>query len=171
MEIKPQEIKSNVFRLIDSDWMLIAAGTFRHHNMMTASWGGLGVLWNKPVTFCFVRPTRHTYRLMEENDSYTLSFFTERYRPVLNYCGSHSGRDVDKTKETGLTPVAGRPGWVFFAEARMVLECRKLYYQDLNPEAFLNPRILGLYPQRDFHRMYIGEIRHCLIKGTMNDER
>jgi len=168
--VPPTAIRDNVFKLIDSDWMLITAGTLKGWNTMTASWGGLGILWNKPVAFCFVRPTRHTFGFMEKNDRFTLSFFTERYRAALNLCGTKSGRDTDKARATGLTPVAGRRGFTSFAQARMVLECRKLYFQDLNPKAFLDSAIIKNYPKRDFHRMYIGEITRCLVKKEKESE-
>jgi len=160
--IEPQAIRDNPFHLIDSDWMLVTAGTMRKWNTMTASWGGLGILWNKPVAFSFIRPTRYTYEFMEKVDRYTLSFFPERYRKSLEFCGSNSGRDVDKARATGLTPVSDRPGCIFFTQARLVLECRKLYFQDIDPKHFLNPGIVRMYPQRDFHRLYIGETTRVL---------
>ena len=106
-EIKPANIKDNPFKLIGGDWMLITAGTKESFNTMTASWGGLGVLWDKEVAFAFVRPTRHTFGFMEKSPVFTLSFFAEQYRPALEFCGAHSGRDVNKIAQTGLTPAFG----------------------------------------------------------------
>jgi len=163
-EIKPELLTDNPFKLIGSDWMLITAGTAESFNTMTASWGGLGILWERTVCFCFIRPTRYTYEFIERSENFTLSFFEERYRKALSYCGSHSGRDTDKTKESGLTPVAER-GFIHFAEARLVLACRKLYSQDISPDRFLDPAIEGMYPKKDYHRMYVGEIRKCLHKA------
>jgi flavin reductase (DIM6/NTAB) family NADH-FMN oxidoreductase RutF len=163
-EIAPESIKDNVFKLIDKDWMLITAGTIDAWNTMTASWGGLGILWNKSVAFCFVRPTRHTYGFMEKHDRFTLSFFEEEWRDALNLCGTRSGRDTDKAKETGLKPVSGAQGTVHFEQARMVLECRKLYFQDISPERFLDPSIDKNYPNKDYHRMYVGEVLRCLAR-------
>ena len=99
--------------------------------------GGLGVLWDKHVAFCFVRPSRYTFEFMEDNRSFSLSFFSEDYRRVLEYCGSHSGRHVNKIERSGITPVEGSIGDVYFDEARLVIECRKLYAQDIDPSAFL----------------------------------
>lgn len=164
VSIKPQDIRDNVFKLIGSDWMLIAAGTRDFFNMMTASWGGLGVLWNRNIAICFIRPQRYTYDLMERSEHFTLSFFGEAYREALNLCGFKSGRQVDKVAAAGLTPVAGETGAVYFAEARLVLECRKIYFQDLDPTHFLDSAIYKNYPGRDYHRMYLGEIVHCLAK-------
>jgi flavin reductase (DIM6/NTAB) family NADH-FMN oxidoreductase RutF len=160
--MKPKGIQENVFRLFDSDWTLITAGTLKRWNTMTASWGGLGILWNKPVAFVFIRPTRYTWEFAERAARFTLSFFPERYRKALAFCGSHSGRDTDKAAATGLVPFAPSPGCVSFRQARLILECRKLYFQDIDPKHFLRPGIVKLYPQRDFHRLYVGEITRVL---------
>jgi flavin reductase (DIM6/NTAB) family NADH-FMN oxidoreductase RutF len=162
-EIDPKEIPDNPFSLIGNDWMLITAGTPDRFNTMTAAWGGLGVLWRKQVAFCFIRPTRYTYEFIERSERYTLSFFSRRYRSALNLCGTKSGRDVDKTAETGLTPAFG-DGTIYFTQARLVLECRKLYFQDLAPAKFLDATIEEHYPQKDYHRMYVGEIERVLKK-------
>lgn len=163
-EISPQEIEDNPFKLIGSDWMLITAGDLKRFNMMCASWGGMGHLWDKNVCFVFIRPTRYTWEIMEDRESFTVSFFTEDYRRVLEYCGSHSGRHVNKVQKCGITPVAGSIGDVYFAEARLVLECRKLYFADINPSAFMAQTLSDIYPEKDYHRMYIGEIVKVLSR-------
>jgi len=163
-ETAPDLLMDNPFNLIGKDWMLITAGSPRSFNTMTASWGGLGVLWERRTAFCFIRPTRYTYEFIERSDIFTLSFFEEYYRKALSYCGSHSGRDTDKIKGAGLTPVK-EGGFVYFDEARLVLVCRKLYFQDISPERFLDKKINDMYPQKDYHRMYVGEIVKCLRKG------
>ena len=160
-EIRCEELTDNPFKLVGSDWMLITAGTPDAFNLMTAAWGGLGVLWQRNVAFCFVRPTRYTYGFMEKSDRFTLSFFADEYRNMLNFCGSRSGKDVDKVAETGLAAVFEN-GFVYYDQARLVFQCRKLYAQDLMPDAFLDPRINDLYPLKDYHRMYVGEILKCL---------
>lgn len=162
-EISPLEIPGNAIELIGKQWMLITAGTPETFNMMTASWGGLGELWFKPVVFSFIRPQRYTYELIEKSEVYTLSFFSEEHKAKLNFCGSKSGRDVNKTEECGLTPVDAENGSVFFNEARLVLECRKLYFQDMDPVNFLDESISKNYPKEDYHRMYVGEITRALL--------
>ncbi len=164
-EIRPELLTDNPFKLIGTDWMLITAGAAGSFNTMTANWGGLGILWERKVCFCFIRPTRYTYEFIERSENFTLSFFEERYRKALTYCGSHSGRDTDKIKEAGLTPVT-EGGFVHFVEARLVLACRKLYSQDLSPDRFLDSTIEDMYPKKDYHRMYVGEIKKCLVKAT-----
>jgi len=163
-ETRPELLTDNPFKLIGADWMLITAGTPESFNTMTASWGGLGVLWERRVATCFIRPTRYTYEFAERSPAFTLSFFQEKHRKALQYCGTHSGRDGDKVRKAGLTAVH-REGFVYFEEARLVLACRKIYCQDIAPERFLDPSIEGMYPQKDYHRMYIGEIVKCLEQG------
>ena len=104
-EISVYDIQDNPFKLIADDWMLITAGNLQKFNTMTASWGALGELWNKKVAFCFVRPTRHTRAFMDAADTFTLTFFDEKYREALDFCGHHSGSKVDKIAKTGLTPI------------------------------------------------------------------
>lgn len=162
-DIAPADIEVNPIQAIGREWMLITAGTKNKFNTMTASWGGLGELWFKPVCFCFVRPQRYTYEFLEANEFFSLSFFDKQYKAKLTYCGAHSGREVDKVKECGFTPRHADKGTVFFDEARIVLECRKLYFQDINPENFLDASLIEAYPERDFHRMYVGEIVRALI--------
>jgi len=158
------EITQSQVELWDKEWFLITAGDLKQHNMMTASWGGMGYLWNKPVVFIFVRPSRHTYQFTEKNDYFTLSSYSEQYRSQLKLCGSRSGRDLDKTRETGFTPCASPSGSVYFKEAKLLIECRKIYFQDINNHHFLLPEIEKNYADRQYHRMYIGEITEILVK-------
>ena len=161
-EITPKEMTGNPFARIGDQWMLVTAGNAEKANTMTASWGGLGVLWNKPVCFAFVRPTRYTYAFLEQQDRFTLSFFSEEYRQALRLCGTVSGRDTDKIADAGLTlrTDAQAP---YFDEAELVLVCRKLAVQDMDPTGFLDPAIAGLY-DNDYHRVYIGEITRVLTR-------
>lgn len=172
--ITPEALTDNVFRLIGKDWMLVtsAADTDslaggKDYNTMTASWGGTGILWNKPVAFVFIRPQRHTFGFTEENDRLTLSFFDEKYRAALAFCGKESGRNCDKAAECGLTPVsdhteAGRAVW--FDEARLVLKCRKLYADFLRREAALSEIVTCQYSADDWHKMYVCEIEEVLLR-------
>jgi flavin reductase (DIM6/NTAB) family NADH-FMN oxidoreductase RutF len=160
-----KKIDENVFKLIGADWMLITSGNMTSFNTMTASWGGMGVLWNRPVTYIFIRPTRYTREFVEKNDTYTLSFFSDKYRKALTLCGTKSGRDTDKPKNAGITPEETKSGNVYFKEAKLVLECRKLYFQDIDPSNFLDSSISKMY-DNDYHRMYIGEITKIIKRES-----
>ena len=158
-KIDVKSLQDNVFSLIGDRWMLITAGTAERCNTMTASWGGLGVIWGAPAATCYIRPQRYTKEFLDREDYFTLSFFDEAYRKALSLCGAKSGREVDKVKECGFTVCAGAGNAPYFQEAELVLVCRKLYYQDIDPTHFLDQGIDGKwYPQKDYHRMYIGEI-------------
>ena len=156
-EIAPNQLNSNVFEDIGSKWMLLSAakndGTI---NTMTASWGAMGVLWNKNVFFCFVRPQRYTHEFTEESEYISLSFFGEEYRDALKFCGTKSGRDYDKFKETGITPF-NREGRVGFEEAQRVIYGKKLYCGKIDPNSFICPDIQKHYKD-DYHTVYICEI-------------
>ena len=165
-KIKPEEIGQNLFTLLNDQWMLVTAGTPEDCNTMTASWGGLGVLWRRDVAMCVVRPQRYTMEFLEREEYFTLSFFGDRCRKELALCGAKSGRDIDKVKECGFTVAAAAGNAPYFEEAQLVLVCRKLYWQDLEPGQFTDPAIPAeCYPEKDFHRMYIGEIVEVLQKG------
>lgn len=161
-----ETLSDNVFKLISEDWMLITAGSLKHHNTMTANWGGLGHLWKRHVCFVFVRPQRYTYQFMEAAPTFSLAFFNEQYRPALELCGSRSGRDLNKAAAAGLTPIEITTGITSFAEARLVLECKKIYAQDIDPKNFIDPKIAAIYPAQDYHRMYIGQIQHAWENKT-----
>ncbi|PKP22033.1 MAG: flavin reductase [Bacteroidetes bacterium HGW-Bacteroidetes-21] len=163
-EIDAKSIQDNVFQLIDKEWMLVTSGNKEKFNGMTASWGGLGVLWNKPVSFVFVRPTRHTYEFMETSSHYSLSFFGQNCREILKLMGTKSGRDINKMKVEGLTTLFNENEVPFNAEARLVLICEKLYSSDIDKEKVLFPWIHKLYNGNDYHRMYIGEIKQVLSR-------
>lgn len=161
-EINCFDLNENVFDLLDNQWMLITAGTADQFNTMTASWGGFGFLWNKTIVTIFIRPQRHTYKFVNESSGFNLSFFSEKYKPALNFCGSKSGRNYDKPKEVGLTPAITPNGFVSFQEARITMDCKKLYVDDLNPDNFIDLDLRErIYPTGDYHRFYIGEILGC----------
>ncbi len=156
--IAPGDLLLRPFTILDANWALLVAGSSRP-NPMTVSWGGLGTLWNRPVATVYVRPTRFTFSLLEAEPFFTLNFLPERWRAALDLCGSTSGRDTDKWRETGLEPVPGGRGQVpRVAEAELALECRVLATLDLDPARFLDPSLEGLYPRKDYHRVFLGEV-------------
>lgn len=151
------EFVVNPVKMISEGWYLITSGDSKDFNTMTASWGAVGEMWGKHTFTCAVRPNRHTYGYIESNDLFSVSFFDEKYKPALSFCGSHSGRDCDKIKETGLTPVTV-DGVMTFEEADMVIICRKMYAQDLDEKCFTDKSALKFYENDPLHKMYISEI-------------
>lgn len=166
-EIQVSELNDNLFDAISKEWMLVTAGSAEKFNMMTASWGGTGVLWAKPVAFVFIRPERYTYEFIEKGDTLTLSFLGEENKAVHKICGSKSGRDTDKVAETGLKPFTTPDGNIAYEQARLVLECKKLYADMIRPEQFLDPSLIDRWygeGHGNFHKMYVVEIQHVWIK-------
>lgn len=165
-EISAEQISENAFKLIGKDWALVTCGTEESFNTMTVSWGGVGIMWGKPSAFTFIRPQRYTFEFLEKNGMFSMSFFDEDYRKALQICGSKSGRDVDKVKETGLTPAFTEDGVPYFEEAKLVLICKKAYGQFLNEESVVETdNIDKWYPAKDYHKMYISEITKVLTRG------
>lgn len=151
-----------VFHALNDRWMLLASGENRagEFNVMTVSWGGLGVMWNKPFVMVVVRPSRYTFEFMEKTGDFTLSAFPGEFKDQLTLCGTRSGRALDKVKACGFTPIPSStissPG---FDEAELTFECSTMYYQDIDPSHFMAEHIEKNYGGRDYHRLYLGEIK------------
>ena len=148
-----------VIHRIDREWMLLTAGTTERLNTMTASWGSIGVLWNRYMVNIFIRPERHTYGFVEEQDYFSASFFGPQYREALTLCGTKSGRDIDKVAACNFTVAPGKEGGVYFQEADLVLICKKRYRTELETS-----RMIDMNPDLYYgshggvHTMYMGEI-------------
>lgn len=163
-EISTKDLSLNPFIKIGKEWMLITAGNEQNLNTMTASWGGVGVMWNKDVAFTFIRPSRYTYEFIQREEFFSLCFFDEKYRDALTLCGRKSGRDSDKIKEAGLTPkfIDGVP---CFEEASLVLICRKMYAQEMSKDCAYTEDVIKHYgTDEPYHTMYVGEIVKVLTK-------
>lgn len=167
MSFKEVELKSlnmNPFTLIGDEWLLVTAGTEGKFNTMTASWGGLGVFWGKNSATIYIRPGRYTKQFIDSNDTFTLSFFKEDYKKALSICGSLSGRDINKVEKANLTPVFDEDN-TYFDEAKMVVVCKKMYHSEITFDNFDNPSFDKLmYPEKDYHTIYIAEILKVLVK-------
>ena len=151
------QLELNPFSMIGSESFLLTAGTMNDWNTMTAGWGGLGDIWEEPAAFVCVRESRFTYSFIDRHDRFTLSFFPPEMKDALAFCGTHSGRDTNKAKEAGLTPIS-LDGAVSFAEANLVFSCRKASKTVIDESSMIDSSILKLYPQRDWHSMFIGFI-------------
>jgi len=163
-EIKIEELEMNPFTKIGKQWMLITAGNEEGCNTMTASWGGVGVMWGKSAATAYIRPQRYTKEFVDREEMFTLSFYPEECRKALSLCGSVSGRDCDKIKDAGLTPYYV-DGTAAFEEAELILICKKMYEGKIDPAGFVDESIdEKWYPQKDYHTMYIAEIVKVLVK-------
>ena len=162
-KIDISELRMNPMTKIGKEWMLVTAGSKEQgYNTMTASWGHLGHIWGFDTSVIYVRPQRYTKQFVDREEKYTLCFFPG-YKKEMGYLGTKSGRDEDKVAAVGLTPVFG-DGFTYFAEASLVLVCRKLYQAPLKEEYFLDKSIVtDDYPKKDFHDLYVGEILEVYV--------
>ena len=164
--VDPLTWKESPFQIIGKEWMLISAMKEGKVNAMTASWGGLGVMWGKNVAYIVIRPQRYTKEFVDSAETFSLSVFEEKYRDMLNYMGSVSGRKEDKIQKMGLT-VCQEGDTPYFEEARLNILCKKLYAQRFEPACFMEdakdiPR--QFYGANDYHTLYVGEVLKILEK-------
>ncbi len=144
-------------------WLLLTAGDMDNFNAMTIAWGSIGGMWNKPYIQVVVRPCRYTFEFIEKYPHFTVCSFGEEYRSALKVLGSKSGRDGDKISEVGLTVIKSTEvNTPHYKEADLVLECKKIYWQDMDNNNFLDKKTEKLYPKKDYHRIYYGEILNVL---------
>ena len=160
--IAPESFVTQPHDLWANRWLLLTAGDFKaaKFNTMTVAWGSFGTMWSLPFAMVVVRPSRYTYEFMEQYDSFTLAVLPEKRRPAMQLMGTRSGRDGDKIAAAKLTPVAsGKVDAPSFTEAELVLECRKMYRDRMDPKGFIHSAVAANYPgKRDYHAIYFGEI-------------
>lgn len=162
-EIQFCDVKENVVDLLKNQWGLVTAGDQNGLNTMTVSWGAVGELWAMDMATIYIRPQRHTVNYLENKDYFTITFFDADYKKTLAFCGANSGKDCDKIKETGLTPVFDCDA-PYFEEAKLVLVCKKVAKGEFTPEQMIDKSIIdNQYPNNDFHYIYYGAIEKVLI--------
>ena len=168
-EISPDLLRKNPFQMIGKEWMLITAGHGTDVNTMTASWGGLGVMFCKNVAYLVVRPQRYTREFLDREATFSLSFLDKSYRETLNYLGTASGRNENKIAKSGLT-LATYEETPYFGEATNVMICKKLFRQDMGEGSLLSEKLnTTFYPTKDYHILYIAEIT-TLLQATRKPE-
>ena len=164
-EIKVSELPFSPFELKEK-WMLISAEKEGKINTMTASWGGLGIFWNKEVVFVVIRPQRYTKEFVDNAENFSLTFFDDSYKKQLSYLGRVSGRDENKIETAGLS-IVSEDNIPFFEEAETVIFAKKLYSQPTGEEFFIDKSIIGKwYPEKDFHTLYFAEITKIMVKNN-----
>lgn len=158
-EIDIKKLEKNPFAMIGDEWMLVTAEKEGAVNTMTASWGGVGIMWGTTVATVYLRPQRYTKEFVDAGEYFTLSFFGGEQKKAMGHLGSVSGREEpDKIEKAGLhiAQIDGQPA---FQEASLVLVCKKLYVQEMKQECFVGTEAIEKwYPNKDFHFMYMAEI-------------
>jgi len=162
--ISIKDLNINPLTTFDQEWCLISVKDQDKINTMTASWGGLGTLWNLPVATIYVRQSRYTYQFLMNSSTFTLAFFPKKHRQALTYLGTVSGRDGDKIKTSGLQPIIEKQS-VYFEEASLVIECRKIYFDAFEPTQICDQELHHrVYPNKQYHTLFIGEVVNVKVK-------
>jgi len=160
-KVEIQDFAIKVYDQWVNKWFVLTCGDYNEgeYNSMIVAWGSFGVMWKKPFVQVVVRPTRYTYEFMESYDTFTLCGFSSNYRKAMQILGTRSGRDGDKITASGLTPIASQMvAAPSYKEAKLIIECKKIYSDNLNPANFIDPDIDKCYPAQDYHKVYFGEI-------------
>jgi flavin reductase (DIM6/NTAB) family NADH-FMN oxidoreductase RutF len=167
--VEATELTDNVFKLVGKDFTVITAGDSVSFNSMTAGWGGMGIMFEKPVTWCFLRASRYTLELMKKETTYTMSYFDDKYKEQVLFFGSKTGRNTDKMKETSLTHVSTPSGNSSYKEARLIIECKLTEITTVGPDDFYAQAdkdfvIEGYNDAKAYHKLVFGEITKIWIK-------
>jgi flavin reductase (DIM6/NTAB) family NADH-FMN oxidoreductase RutF len=130
-------------------------------NTMTIGWASIGFCWRKPIFMVAVRDSRHTFGLIEKAADYTVSVPTGDMKEAIMYCGTKSGRDGDKLAACGLRTLEGQKVASPVIDAPAIhFECRIIFKSAMDP-SHLAADLASLYPDKDFHTLYFGEIMAC----------
>jgi len=157
-KIVPEKLFFKPVDIWKRQWFLLTAGTM-DCNMMTVAWGSIGCMWNKPFAQIVVRPQRYTLQYLEKSECFTLCSFPKKYHDDLLHLGTVSGRDCDKLAGTSLTlKESSSVISPCYEEASLILECRRIYSQNMDPACFITDTGSKVYPDRDYHRIFFGEI-------------
>ena len=167
VKVKPEDFNENIFNLVSKDWTVITAGDVP--NSMVASWGGTGIMFNKPVTWCFLRANRFTLEKIRETGTYTMCYFPEQYKGDIMQFGVKSGRNSNKMAQTKLTPIKTEDGVPAYEEAKIIIECRLIAAPTVSKDEFYTEEakefLQGGYDEaRDWHKLVYGEITNIYVK-------
>ena len=168
-EMDPEDLHDNIFKLVGKDFFVVTAGTKEHYNSMTASGGGLVLLFRRPATLCILREDRYTLELMKEEQVYTISYFPDDYKKQVLFLGSASGRASNKMEVVDLSPIQTPSGTPTYAEARLVFECSLMALTTPQTDDFVTPETRELtekgFQEAGLYRKYVfGEITHLWAK-------
>jgi flavin reductase (DIM6/NTAB) family NADH-FMN oxidoreductase RutF len=167
--LAPTAMTGNVFKLVGQDFTVITAGTEINYNSMTASWGGWGILFNEPTTWCILRANRYTLEFIRKENLYTMCYFDDQYKDQVMLFGSASGRNSEKMKNHTLTPVETPEGSIAYKEAKLIIECELTEITTVSPGDFYTADartfITEAYKEaNDYHKLVFGKIANVWVK-------
>lgn len=139
--------------------LLASQGKSGKPNAMAIGWGTVGIVWGKPMFLVLVRPSRYTYKLMEESEDFTVNVAPPELKDAVTYCGTASGRDCDKLEEKKLTPIPAKTvKCPIIQECILHYECKVVHKNDVLKKELAKLISSECYPEGDYHRIYFGEI-------------
>ena len=156
----------DVFKMFNQRWALATAGNIEDFDGCTIGWGSLGDIWGSPgkgypIMTIYINPLRYTSEYLLKSDYFSVSFFDEIHRKDLGILGTKSKRDCDKFAITSLTPEEhGKV--VVFGEAVLTFICRKIYWDQFNPDNLDSEIMRNIYSDRPLHYQFIGEITEVI---------
>ena len=162
--VNPEEIETGPYKFV-GEKILITAADGSNVNTMCATWGGVGYIWDKRVTFVFARKGRYTSELINASGEYSISFMNqEKYRGTLKYLQMVSGRDEDKIANSRLN-INYDNGIPFIDEAREIITCKVLYQREFDEDALIDDEIKKkFYSEGSYHILFIGEVKNILLR-------
>ena len=161
-KITPKEITNNFVDIL-SKGLLLSSGVEGDMNTMTIGWGGFGMFWKRPTLTIYVNALRHTHKFIDKYEYFTVCNFDDEYQDKIVYMGTHSGKDVDKVKGSGLTVKYTELGTPYYDEANLVIECKIIYKDKIDKEQALED-VKQMYVDSPYHSMIIGEIVNVIKK-------
>ncbi|MGC9529406.1 MAG: flavin reductase family protein [Candidatus Bipolaricaulaceae bacterium] len=139
---------------------LLSARPDRRTNVMTIGWGMVGTVWSRPVFLALVRPSRYTHDCIQAAGAFSVSVPLGDMEEELAFCGSRSGREVDKVDVLGLELTPPRRGGVaLLAPCELHYECRVVARASLAPQGLVSDELQARhYPSGDLHTLFFGEV-------------
>jgi flavin reductase (DIM6/NTAB) family NADH-FMN oxidoreductase RutF len=145
--------------------LLASTGKSRRANVMTIGWANIGILWYKPFFLAYVRKSRYTHELLEETGDFTVNVPPDNFDDVIEYCGTRSGRNVDKVKELGLkiedSRIVKSPG---LAASPVTLECKIVFKKEIESNDVPSHVRDRFYSKDDYHTCYFAEIVNIISR-------
>jgi flavin reductase (DIM6/NTAB) family NADH-FMN oxidoreductase RutF len=155
-------VEETLKAFVENRVLLVSKGKQGPPNAMAIGWGTVGLIWRKPMFIVLVRPSRFTYKLIEESGDFTVNIAPAQMKEVVQFCGTVSGRDYNKFEEKKLTPISSsKVNAPIIKECILHYECQITYKNDLVPPELAESIKPAFYPKGDFHRIYFGEILAC----------
>ena len=161
--IKPNELNIDFFSSFKDNWALVVTQDTKEDNAMTIAWGGVGILWGREVVTVYIRNTRYTKHMLDDSQYFSVSFFDDKYKDKLAYCGKVSRRDEDKITNAKFTR-SYEDGVLYLKEAKITFILKKIYQVDMPLDGVDEKIVNRYYKPNEMHTQYVGEIVKVIVE-------